>query len=283
MRVNPYLVAALLMCGLLTLASYPDGFGQRKGGHPPTTKPPPRGPDKRFPPGRVRIDDCQRTPFGPRADFLSDELRFGDRLVKGAPFFARFAAESRQTLGDGTHVTCQSTGAVYRNAEGRTRREMTLYADGPGAAVGVGRRVVLIIDFAAGLHYLLEDDNRAALKAPLLYAPPEPPPAPAGKKEKASIRTESLGRLVLMEGVTAEGTRTVLTVPNGEIVSERWFSPELQVIVMSRQSNPSVGEKVYRLTDITLVEPAPTLFEIPAGYGVVDGDEPRILPSRPRE
>ncbi len=81
-----------------------------------------------------------------------------------------------------------------------------------------------------------------------------------------------------MEGVAVEGTRTTVTIPAGEIgnelpiniVSERWFSPDLKVLVMSRQSDPRFGETTYRLTNITRAEPSPQLFEIPADFTVID-------------
>ena len=84
---------------------------------------------------------------------------------------------------------------------------------------------------------------------------------------------ESLGTQ-FMEGVAVEGTRTTLTIPAGQIgneqpiniVSERWFSPDLKVLVMSRQSDPRFGETTYRLTNITRAEPSPQLFEIPADF-----------------
>jgi len=88
---------------------------------------------------------------------------------------------------------------------------------------------------------------------------------------------ESLGTQ-FMEGVAVEGTRTTLTIPAGQIgnelpinmVSERWFSPDLKVLVMSRQSDPRFGETTYRLTNINRSEPSPQLFEIPANFTVVD-------------
>jgi len=88
---------------------------------------------------------------------------------------------------------------------------------------------------------------------------------------------ESLGTQ-FMEGVAVEGTRTTMTIPSGQIgnerpisiVSERWFSPDLKVLVMSRQSDPRFGETTYRLTSISLDEPSPDLFEIPAGFTVVE-------------
>jgi hypothetical protein len=123
-----------------------------------------------------------------------------------------------------------------------------------------------------------------------MAVPPPPPPPPgavggvmfhrveaiaAMRAEKPVV--ESLGTQ-FMEGVAVEGTRTTLTIPAGQIgneqpiniVSERWFSPDLKVLVMSRQSDPRFGETTYRLTNITRTEPSPELFEIPADFTVVD-------------
>ncbi len=89
---------------------------------------------------------------------------------------------------------------------------------------------------------------------------------------------ENLGTM-FMEGVAVDGTRTTVTIPAGQIgnerpiaiVSERWFSPDLNVLVMSRQSDPRFGETTYRLTNVTRVDPPPQLFEIPADFQIVDG------------
>ena len=86
-----------------------------------------------------------------------------------------------------------------------------------------------------------------------------------------------------IEGVRVEGTRTTTTIPAGaigndlpiEIVNERWFSPELRTVVLSRRSDPRFGETVFRLTNLTRTEPASELFEIPAGYRV---EEPKAPP-----
>ena len=88
---------------------------------------------------------------------------------------------------------------------------------------------------------------------------------------------EQLGT-TFMEGVAVEGTRTTMTIPAGQIgneqpisiVSERWTSPDLKVLVMSKQSDPRFGETTYRLTNLTRGEPSPQLFEVPADFKVVD-------------
>ena len=76
------------------------------------------------------------------------------------------------------------------------------------------------------------------------------------------------------KGVEADGTRSTLTIPAGEIgneraieiVSERWYSPELQTVVMTRHSDPRFGETTYKLTNISRTEPDRSLFELPAGF-----------------
>jgi hypothetical protein len=76
------------------------------------------------------------------------------------------------------------------------------------------------------------------------------------------------------DGVRADGTRTTWTIPAGrignekpiEIVSERWYSPELMLVVYSRHADPRTGERLYRLEGIRRVEPAEDLFRIPSDY-----------------
>jgi hypothetical protein len=97
----------------------------------------------------------------------------------------------------------------------------------------------------------------------------------AGKMDTNQRKTESLGTQTI-EGVTAEGTRSTLTIPAGEIgntlpieiVDENWYSPELQVTVMTKHRDPRTGETTYRLTNINRSEPDRSLFEVPADYTV---------------
>ena len=97
----------------------------------------------------------------------------------------------------------------------------------------------------------------------------------AMRTEKPAV--ESLGTQ-FMEGIAVEGTRTTTTIPAGQIgneqpisvVSERWYSPDLKALVMSRQSDPRFGETTYRLTNLTRAEPSPELFEIPKDFKIVD-------------
>jgi len=89
---------------------------------------------------------------------------------------------------------------------------------------------------------------------------------------------EDLGEQ-LIEGLKATGTRTTVTIPVGEIgnerpidiVNERWYSAELQMVVMTRHSDPRTGETTYKLTNINRTEPAKSLFEVPSDYTIKEG------------
>jgi hypothetical protein len=102
--------------------------------------------------------------------------------------------------------------------------------------------------------------------------PPLPPLTlpimPRGKGEVKSLGTRDF------DGVKAEGTMTTHTIPAGqignerpiEVTSERWFSPDLFVVVYAKTSDPRAGDTIYRLTNIKRSEPSPDLFKVPADY-----------------
>ncbi|HET7728626.1 MAG TPA: hypothetical protein VFK48_01215 [Usitatibacter sp.] len=116
--------------------------------------------------------------------------------------------------------------------------------------------------------------------------PPIPPlPPMPGIQTMRFESTAKLGKGVTtalgtkeFDGVKAEGKATTWTIPAGEIgnrnpihvTSETWYSPELQVTVMSRYSDPRTGESIYRLAGIKRAEPAAELFKVPEDYRVRD-------------
>lgn len=107
------------------------------------------------------------------------------------------------------------------------------------------------------------------------------------RDEAVASVTEDLG-VQFMEGVAVQGTRTTATIPAGQIgnelpikiVSERWFSPELKVLVMSRQSDPRFGETNYRLTNLTRTEPPPQLFEVPSDFTMIEPSNANVVIER---
>lgn len=265
-----------------------------------------------------------------------------EKLVKGSPFSAEAVSESVQTLADGNRIVRSSTSKLYRNSEGRFRREMSGgMGGGSGSLFTVGSGVT-ILDPVGGFRYMIDPELRTTrqitiaprsevkvitgldeklkseLKAaavaqelattdqaqnhalaekiraevratvaavPAIAATAATAPmmvesfgglggfATIGSKSKWDTRTEELGTQNI-EGVDAQGTRTITTIPAGaignerpiEITYEKWYSSELQMVVMSKHNDPRYGEQTYRLTNINRNEPDPSLFSPPNGY-----------------
>lgn len=130
-----------------------------------------------------------------------------------------------------------------------------------------------VVSYKARTHAMVKPDIEAGAMSMHLER---------AREDKANTQTESLGTQAV-EGVSATGTRTTTTIPAGaigneqpiKIVSESWYSDELQTIVLTRRSDPRFGETTYKLTNIVRAEPAPALFEVPAGYTITD--EPDIM------
>lgn len=79
-----------------------------------------------------------------------------------------------------------------------------------------------------------------------------------------------------IEGVRVEGKLRSYTIPAGEVgnksaitvSTETWVSPELQITLYSKHSDPRVGDKIYRLQNIKRGEQPLDLFSVPAGYQI---------------
>ncbi len=235
--------------------------------------------------------------------FVTPDTSFGREVVKGAPFSADAVTEHVQRLGDGNRMVRKSAAQLFRDSEGRTRREHKLTRGGVLAPDGQEPRLIVIADPVAQVEYLVDTARGTVRKT---HVPPglaearrratgtesrfgvlmptsaahrrtaegeqaQPPPAP--KREKLEAQS--------IEGVMAEGTRTTVTIPAGEfdnelpleITHEQWYSPELKMVVLLKHNDPRFGETVFRLTNVTRAEPAPELFAEPQGYRPVDGRE----------
>jgi len=233
-------------------------------------------------------------PFGERIELLGFEGMHPGKIVKGAPFSASASSETTQTLQDGTIIDRTTSSALYRDSQGRFRREVTLAGFGPLQTSGKPRTVIAIGDPVAGVHYLLDPEKKVAHK----MTRPNGGKNGAGSKDKAQafeqkmqqrlaseeasgqVKKESLGTQTIKEnGLSAEGTRITRTIPAGQIgnsnpiqiVFERWYSPDLQIVVKSMRSDPRFGTTTYVLTNVQRTEPAAAMFTVPADYTVKEG------------
>jgi hypothetical protein len=207
-------------------------------------------------------------------------------VVRNAPYAAEAVTEITQTLADGNRIHQVSTSRTCRDGEGRTRTEQSLSGLSAIAPNSNLPKVIFLQDPVAGISYALDATRKTATKSAWQRGGRGPGARPmaggvAGwtgpRPGEESVKEESLGRQT-MEGVPADGTRTTSAIPAGQvgneqpisIVTERWYSPDLQVYLLTRHTDPRAGETVTRLTNLTRGEPAHSLFEVPADFKVIE-------------
>ncbi|HEX9368644.1 MAG TPA: hypothetical protein VF921_18580 [Vicinamibacterales bacterium] len=265
-----------------------------------------------------------------------------EKSTKGAPYSADTVVENTQTLADGNRISRKTTGLVYRDSEGRTRREEdgTVSAMTPNGPVTSLRKTISIVDPIAGFSYSLDPEHKIAwkttgggagaimgklevaqveanlklLKEKLDAAQQnqtEPKTGAAAAEVKMRTVTPSAaaggagGVLVgrsgyvmapdtplehkTIEGVPVEGRKTTTVIPAGQvgneqpitITSEEWRSTDLNILVLTRHSDPRTGESSYRLMNIVRAEPDRSLFMVPPDYTVKEtGIRRMVEPSR---
>src|SRR5215471_10237692 len=269
--------------------------------------------------------------------FVDTRFAFG-AMVKGAPYSATAVTETVQTLSDGNDITRRIEARVYRDSQGRTRREQVLDSLARYTTGGDTQRMIFIYDPVAGCSITLDprthiarrtkqrsdgsewfkaDSGAKVSERPIIRTTPAPAVAPKPGDTAADdlkIRVDTANRLLSarnaltanqladfrafedsirkssgegvvgktiellgnqpIDGVEAEGSRSIEIIPAGqignrlpiEITQERWHSRELQVLVLSKHHDPRSGDITYRLTNIERDEPDPSLFEVPADY-----------------
>lgn len=263
------------------------------------------------------------------------------RITTGKPYSAEAVTESLQVLGDGNRISKKSVTRVYRDTEGRTRREQF---DADGTA-----RTITISDPVGQVSYTLNPQTKTGFQSSIVSlrsvnvitpsggfargggggtgtgeavargggggggrggaavaeTKPENVERTRAKVEEARVAIveqaatsnaaatqakqvlelaasgggqttrENLAEQVI-EGVRATGTRSTTVIPAGaignmneiKVVSEQWFSPDLDVLVLTKHTDPRVGETIYRLTNIVRAQPDPNLFVAPADYTI---------------
>jgi hypothetical protein len=212
--------------------------------------------------------------------------------VKGEPYSGLEITEHTQVLSDGTRIHTEGQTTVYRDSEGRVRREtpneITIWdpvantsyrldpktqvaqqlplgrtASGSGGRGGRAGAEVAVAELQIRLKVLSQELSQNGVDI--------------GGQVPAGPKHELLGQQVI-EGVNAEGTRETSTLEAGaigndrpiHIVAENWYSKELQTTIKTVHSDPRTGEEVFRLTNLSRVEPAPYLFQVPAGYQITE-------------
>lgn len=197
---------------------------------------------------------------------------------KGVPFSADVVTETDQVLADGNHIHREIRGKIYRDSQGRMRRETMMEFAGSGVKyenVSINdptQRVFINLDprlKTATIHHFVQvgppSTDRAAAKAV----------TPAAVMRQSISKHEPLGNREI-EGFTATGSRYSRTIEAGQVgnekpitsVHETWFCRELRTELLSISDDPQSGRHTMHLTNIQTGEPDPLLFQVPPDYTV---------------
>jgi len=222
--------------------------------------------------------------------------------ISGRPYSATVVTHVVQTFPNGTKVDHTDTALVYRDAQGRTRHETQAIAQngyralwvsivdppagvqydyrlpiaespsGRGGPVGVVRYTVQPLSQqilanetkpSPGTPYQIAMQRETSKKSKSGRGPGGPSPRPA----IVDLGTQTIN------GVRVQGVRITNTIPAGgigndqemQVVTDRWLSPDLQVLVKSVYSDPRFGTTTYELSNISQAPPAQSLFQVPDG------------------
>jgi hypothetical protein len=163
-------------------------------------------------------------------------------------------------------------------------------AIGPLAGSGSAAKAVFINDPVGGMSYMLDAASHTVRQIPAkakwdrqvvesgAQVKTESAGAMVKQRARANLKTDDLGTQVI-DGLAVQGKRITRTIPAAQagsakdiqVVTETWYSADLQMVVMSKTSDPRFGDSVYQVTNISRAEPDPSLFTVPSDYQVQQG------------
>ncbi len=207
--------------------------------------------------------------------------------VAGKPLSGTQISSLTKTLADGTHVVQNDSSKFFRDAQGRTRVESTSLAviyDPVAHAtyhLDFRRKICQEIPFdesaqtysitASSSHTSTSSSNNETTSSTshqrsytTTHTQTENPRGPV---------TEDLPAQVI-NGIPVKGTRVTQLIPQGaignerelKVISERWYSDDLKILVKSVSNHPVTGVSTYELTNIVQGPPDPALFRPPADF-----------------
>jgi hypothetical protein len=209
-----------------------------------------------------------------------------------APFTAVVHTQWIRPLPEGGTYTVVNQRRIARDSHGRIYEERWLLVPKEGDEKSQ-MNVIQVADPSQHTLYncfTLQQPHRCNVlnfsdSSTAIYKPDTGPTGPLPNGKGFSTHEDLGSRTVA--GVETAGTRDSTTINAGaygndrpySITREFWYAPSLGINLLSELSGPRIGKQIFTLTDVSLAEPDPALFELPDGYEIVD----RRKPSPPSE
>jgi hypothetical protein len=197
--------------------------------------------------------------------------------VPHAPFSSTVTAEWTKVLEDGSTLIVQNHRLVVRDSVGRIYQERRRLVPKDSKEEPELQRIEISDPSTHKKYFCRPATHACALED---YTGPKTASSqPVGAQEDSfgTLTREDLGKS-FVNGVVAVGTRETRTLNPGaigndrliSIVKEIWYSPQLGINVSVKRVDPRYGTQVINVTEISVAEPDPKYFRVPAGYTVVD-------------
>jgi uncharacterized protein len=183
-------------------------------------------------------------------------------VTSGRPFQARYEQICSKETPDGQLLEETLVGAVFRDKDGRLRKELRL-PDAPGEGI----TLALLADPFNESIYILDPQSRTFVTQRFPVTLRDTSPF-AVSKDLSGADGEDLGVREL-EGLVCHGHRDRLN----DAVVEFWYSDELMEVVLEKRTTQD-EDTTLRLFDIRRVEPDSELFKIPADYSPMKEAQP---------
>ena len=196
----------------------------------------------------------------------------------GAPFTATVVTEWTRLLEDGTTTTIKNHRTVARDSVGRVFQERRNFSpNGDKETTTLSEldyvdpiRHELYVCFARTHTCNVHPYDQPAT------APVSRPASVTLPNGAGSITLESLGQNAI-DNLEVLGSREITTINRGAngyqhpepTIKEFWYSPQLEVNLITKRFEPRGGAQNFTLENINLNEPNPNLFVPPANYKLI--------------
>jgi hypothetical protein len=201
--------------------------------------------------------------------------------MPNSPFTATVSTEWTRQTSDGATIVVKNRRMVARDSQGRVFQERRRFVPADSSAPSTlfqldyydpvrhartacfpGSNVCDMYEYSASV-------SEATLPAG---------PLPSGHRY---LSRADLGKGET-EGLETIGTRETITTNPGTVGNDRevaltkefWYSPKLGVNLLVKRFDPLYGTQVFSVSNISLAEPDPRLFVVPAKFKVTDQRNP---------
>jgi hypothetical protein len=205
-----------------------------------------------------------------------------------APFTLTLESEWVRMFADGGTITLANKRRIARDVAGRVYQERWFLVPKNGKVESQMTTIQIADPNAHTLYNCFFVGPRKNVCELSVYAPASPAVDITAKNvagdlpnDQGSYVHEILGKQFI-SGIETVGVHDATIYHPGVFGNDRnvtveresWYSPQLDLNLLSTRSDPRTGKQTFTATNVALGDPDPGLFEIPAGFKVVDRRQP---------